>query len=103
MILKWTVYIVTLCFLVSCHTSETKNSQTISKEVKLGYAKRFKVKKNSQFVTLQLLGNKTNNNVTATFILYKNEKPLADKDAYYIKVPVKKVACYEFYLCGHVN
>ncbi len=93
MILKWTVYIVTLCFLVSCNTSETKNSQAISKDVKLGYAKRFKVKENSHFVTLQLLGNKTNNSVTATFILYKNEKPLADKDAYYIKVPVKKVAC----------
>ena len=87
------LYIVALCFFVSCDIGENKNSQTISDEVKLSYAKRFIVKENNQFVTIQLLGNKTNEDVTATFILYKSEKPKADQNAYYIKVPVKKMAC----------
>ena len=93
MILKVILYSSLFFLLISCNTNELRNHQTASSEVKLSYAKRFKVKVNDQFVTIQLLGNKSNEDVTATFILFKNEKPLADKDAYYIKVPVKKMAC----------
>ena len=91
--LKLLLYLFPFVVLVACNSSEKKTDANISKEIELNYAKRFKIKKNSEFTTLELLGNKNNKDVTATFILYKNEKPGDDKNAYYIKVPVKKIAC----------
>ena len=88
--LKLLLYLFPFVVLVACNSSEKKTDANISKEIELNYAKRFKIKKNSEFTTLELLGNKNNKDVTATFILYKNEKPGDDKNAYYIKVPVKK-------------
>jgi iron complex transport system substrate-binding protein len=41
---------------------------------------------------LELHGNKNDSDVTATFVLYKNQKPNYSKDAYYIKTPVTRVA-----------
>lgn len=79
--------------LSACNASEKKEVKDVSTEIKLTYAKRFKIKNNTEFTTIELLGNKNNNDVTATFILYHNKKPLANKNAYYIKVPVKKIAC----------
>ena len=91
--LKLLLYLFPFVVLVACNSSEKKTDINISKEKKLSYAKRFKIKKNNEFTTLELLGNKNNTDVTARFILYKNKKPGDDKNAYYIKVPVKKIAC----------
>ena len=103
MILKVILYTSLFFLLISCNTEELGNHQTGASEVKLIYAKRFKVKVNDQFVTIQLLGNKSNEDVTATFILFKNEKPIADQNAYYIKVPVKKMACMSSIYAAMVN
>ncbi len=87
------LYLVVFVILSACNAPEKREVKDVSTEIKLTYAKRFKIKKNTEFTTIELLGNKNNNDVTATFILYPNEKPLANKNAYYIKVPVKKIAC----------
>lgn len=93
MILKLLLYICVLNILFACQTSEKNNDANGSIEIKLNYAKRFKIKKNKVFTTVELFGNKNNKDVTATFILYNNEKPISNKNAHYIKIPVKKIAC----------
>jgi iron complex transport system substrate-binding protein len=82
-----------LLTLMSCHSSEKNHDATISKKIDLTYAKRFKIKTYKDYTTIELLGNKNNAEVTATFILYKNKKPTHLQDVYYIKIPVKKIAC----------
>ncbi len=91
--LKLLLSLLLFVLLVGCNFSEKMADAKSSEEIKLNYAKRFKIKKNDEFTTLELLGNKSNKDVTATFILYNKEKPLANKNAYYIKIPVKKIAC----------
>ncbi len=91
--LKLLLYLFVFIVLVGCNTSQKTEETNVSTEIKLNYAKRFKIKKNSEFTTIELFGNKKNDDVTATFILYKKEKPVANKNAYYIKIPVKKIAC----------
>jgi iron complex transport system substrate-binding protein len=62
----------------------------------LHYAQRFAIKKEKDYTILEIFGNKDNKAVTSAFILYKQEKPLSTsydgKQAYYIHIPVKKVA-----------
>lgn len=78
--------------LYSCSPSaETKKDNTLH-TVSLSYAKLFTVKTSADYSILELHGNKNDSNVTATFVLYKNQKPNYLNDAYYIKTPVKKVA-----------
>ena len=82
-----------LCFS-SCSTNtnnQQNNNNTTS--VTLSYAKRFTIKKEKDYTVLELLGNKTNTEVTATFILYKGKKPSYNKEAFYVKTPVQRVAC----------
>jgi iron complex transport system substrate-binding protein len=86
--------ILSIFILTSCsQPNETKLKDNKLTPVLLSSAKRFVIKKTMEYTVLELLGNKNNNNVTATFILYKNKKPNYSKDAYYIKTPVKKIAC----------
>ena len=80
--------IFSLC--LSC--KDTKKNETIQQTTLL-YAKRFNIKKEKDFTVLELYGNKSNTEVTASFVLYKAEKPTYTKEAYFIKVPVSKVAC----------
>lgn len=65
----------------------------MGKPASLSYAKRFNIKKEKDYTVLELLGNKNNTEVTASFVLYRTEKPVYTTDAYYIKVPVSRVAC----------
>jgi len=58
----------------------------------LHYAKRFAIKHEKEFTILEIYGNKDNQNVTSTFILYPDKKPIYSIDAYYVKIPVKHVA-----------
>ncbi len=86
-------FILLVIHLVACSpSSETKQEAVKETPKELGYAKRFAIKKTSEYTILEILGDKESNRVTATFILYKQQKPNYNKDAYYIKIPVTKVA-----------
>ncbi len=86
------VLILSVIVFYSCSPdAETKKDDSLH-FVSLSYAKRFTVKTNSDYSVLELHGNKNDSDVTATFVLYKNQKPNYSKDAYYIKTPVTRVA-----------
>ncbi len=97
MFIKPYVFIIFIAIMCSCSQSpETKHSSndTSAKSIELLYAKRFAIKQMPDYTILELLGNRNNNEVTATFVLYKNQKPAyKDENAYYIKTPVSRVAC----------
>lgn len=93
MLQKIIIPFLSLLLFVTCTPTTESKQQTETTAVPLSYAKRFAIKKSEQFTVLELLGNKNNSEVTATFVLYKNQKPNYSKDAYYIKTPVTKVAC----------
>ncbi|MES2565420.1 MAG: ABC transporter substrate-binding protein [Bacteroidota bacterium] len=80
-------------FLFACNPTidEKKQNQTLS-NVPLSYAKRFAIKKCSDYTVLELLGNKNDSEVTASFVLYEHAKPVYQQNAYYIKIPVSRVA-----------
>lgn len=81
-------------FLFACNTTvEQKKQNDVLTNIPLSYAKRFAIKTFSAYTVLELLGNKNDVEVTASFVLYQNEKPAYTKDAYYIKTPVSRVAC----------
>ncbi len=78
--------------LASCGT-ETKNKLLKKNSSTLSYAKRFTITKEENATVLELLGNKGDSAVTATFVLYSKTKPTNHQEAYFIKTPVSKVAC----------
>lgn len=83
---------VPLLSLFSCSTkSEIKNETNNNTTLK--YAKRFQIKKFTDYTVLELLGNRNNKTITASFVLYLNQKPTYSKEAYYIKIPITTVAC----------
>lgn len=87
------IYVNLLVFLSCTQSNKQEESASLS-EIKLTYAKRFKIKKCSDYTVIELLGNKNNlKEVTATFILYKNKKPTLSNNVFFIKVPVSKIAC----------
>lgn len=88
-----------LTFVYSCgrtteQVSDAKDLITVKDS--LHYARRFAIVKAKEYTVLEIYGNKENRAVTSAFILYKGEKPLVTsyngKEAYYIHIPVKKVA-----------
>lgn len=84
------IYVISI--LTSCD-AETKNQQLKKKTSTLSYAKRFTITKEENATVLELLGNKGDSAVTATFVLYSKNKPMNHQDAYFIKTPVNKVVC----------
>lgn len=93
MSVKFLAFLVLSSLLFSCQTDNTvKTTTQIVTPVKLSYAKRFIIKKAANYTVLELLGNRNNAGVTATFVLYTNEKPTNFSNAYYIKTPVTKIA-----------
>jgi len=89
---KLLVFFVSVCILSSCSpTVETKKDTTLT-SVPLSYAKRFTIKTSADFTVLELHGNKNDSAVTASFVLYANQKPDYSKEAYYIKTPIARVA-----------
>lgn len=83
--------LISLLF-ISCHTNEMTNVIDEKEAIHLNYAKRFKIYKTNDATIIELFGDKTDTIVTATFVLYQNQKPTYIKKAYYIKTPVKNVA-----------
>lgn len=88
------LFILLSLFLFACNTrvEQKKQSETLT-TIPLSYAKRFVIKKFADYTVLELMGNKNDSEVTASFVLYQNEKPSYNTNAYYIKTPVKRVAC----------
>ena len=89
---KYILLFILAIIFYSCDTNTETKKETALNSVSLSYAKRFSIKTSSDFSVLELHGNKNDSNVTATFVLYKNQKPNYSKDAYYIKTPVHRVA-----------
>lgn len=81
--------------LASCQGKhpETKAAQNpaVTRD-SLHYAKRFAIRHEKEYTILEIYGNKENRSVTSTFILYPDKKPVYSIDAYYVKIPVKRVA-----------
>ena len=93
MIIRFLILLSFFGLLSSCnHNTQPESKQQNSKRVNLTYAKRFKIKQEADYTILEILGNKTDTAVTATFVLYNHTKPNYSKEAFYIKTPVKRVA-----------
>lgn len=89
-----TLFLISL-LLYACQETAPHNdkSQGNTASTQLSYAKRFNIKKDNDCTILEILGNKNDSSVTATFILYHNSKPETSiRNAYFIKVPVTRVA-----------
>jgi iron complex transport system substrate-binding protein len=89
---KYILLFIPAIIFYSCFTNTETKKEIALNSVPLSYAKRFTIKTSSDFSVLELHGNKNDSNVTATFVLYKNQKPNYSKDAYYIKTPINRVA-----------
>lgn len=72
--------------------SEKSGTSAASSTDSLHYAKRFAIKHEKDLTILEVFGNKDNRDVTSTFVLYSGEKPNYRAGAWYVKVPVKRVA-----------
>lgn len=81
--------------LASCQESRPEAATAQAAAVthdSLHYARRFAIKHEKEYTILEIFGNKDNQNVTSTFILYPDKKPIYSIDAWYVKIPVKRVA-----------
>ena len=91
-----TIHVVSFFYLMialaSC-SSDNKSNPSKNNTSTLSYAKRFTITKEENTTVLEILGNKGDSAITATFVLYSNNKPTNHQDAYFIKTPVTKVAC----------
>ena len=84
------LYFISILF--SC-VPNTKSKSIKNNTSTLSFAKRFTITKEENATILELLGNKEDSTVTATFVLYSKNKPTNHQDAYFIKTPVNKVVC----------
>lgn len=93
MMLKKIILFIPVLLLFSCaSTNEEQPAKNTLTTVPLSYAKRFTIKTSADFTVLELHGNKNDSDVTASFVLYKHQKPDYSKEAYYIKTPIARVA-----------
>ena len=91
--LKKIILFIPLLLMLSCaSTNEDKQAKNTLTKVPLSYAKRFTIKTSADFTVLELHGNKNDSAITASFVLYKHQKPDYSKEAYYIKTPISRVA-----------
>ncbi|MBP9688813.1 MAG: ABC transporter substrate-binding protein [Bacteroidia bacterium] len=93
MMLKKIILFIPLLLMLSCaSTNEEQQAKNTLTSVPLSYAKRFTIKTSADFTVLELHGNKNDSAITASFVLYKHQKPNYTKEAYYIKTPITRVA-----------
>lgn len=91
--LKKIILFIPLLLLLSCaSTNEDQHAKSTLTTVPLSYAKRFTIQTSADFTVLELHGNKNDSAITASFVLYKHQKPDYTKEAYYIKTPITRVA-----------
>jgi iron complex transport system substrate-binding protein len=92
MFYKCILFFFSVLLISACSPTNEKIIDGSLNLVPLTYAKRFSIKTSAEFTLLELHGNKNDSDVTATFVLYKDQKPNYSKEAYYIKTPIKRVA-----------
>lgn len=93
MYFKYYLFVISAIITACSSSNQKKDEGEKFQIVPTHYAKRFAIKQTTHYTILELLGNKNNSEVTATFVLYKNQRPAYSENAYYIKTPVKSVAC----------
>ena len=97
--IKFILCVLSVWLFVSCKTEskdtcaeQSRSTKHKTQNVALSYAKRFSITKEENATVLELLGNKGDSAITATFVLYSTQKPTNHPTAYFIKTPVAKVA-----------
>lgn len=91
--LKLVLAIACLSAFFSCNSTSKSEAKTEDfEQIRLSYAKRFAIKKTASYTVLELFGNRNDTNVTASFVLYKDQKPNYKESVYFVKVPVKRIA-----------
>ncbi len=94
------VLIGLICF--SCGQSISEKQITLNKEIKLSYAKCFKIFECENYIHVIIINNKK---TIANYILYKSEQApeLKIKDAVFIKTPLSNCAALSSIYIGFLN
>ncbi len=88
---------------MSCGTQQKKEaSSSLSHVQQNSYATYFKIYKEESFSALVTYINAEKTD-SATYIIYKNEKPTLNYNAYYVKTPINSVACLASVFVGALN
>jgi len=101
---KVTFFCIISFFIISCETQQ-KDKESISSLThpqKNSYASYFKIYKEENFSALVTYIN-TEKTDSVVYILYRNNKPEITINAYYIKIPVRSVACLASVFVGALN
>jgi len=93
-----------ILIVVFCSCNEQKNTEQKKRDneqIKLKYATCFRIYKNLNYKTLQLISD---GKVLTNYILYSNQKPEVKlNNTIYIKTPVKKLAALSSIYIGFIN
>jgi iron complex transport system substrate-binding protein len=94
-------FLILIVMLCSCSEEKNAEQKFDNEQVKLKYTTCFKIFKNKNYKTLQLISN---GKVTNIYILYSNQKPEVNlKNVVFIKTPVKRVAALSSIYIGFIN
>jgi iron complex transport system substrate-binding protein len=98
------VFSIVLLFLISCNNEQQKKEATVSlTHIKQNnYATYFKIYKEADFAALVTYVNKDKTD-SLVYVLYSNEKPKLNSNAYYIKTPLKSAAVLDAFFIGALN
>ena len=98
------IYIAICFFLISCSTEQKKNGviSSLIHSQKNNYASYFKMYKEEGFSALVTYIN-TEKTDSLVYILYRNEKPRLNFNAYYIKTPLKSAAVLDAFFIGALH
>jgi len=98
------VFRIILFFLVSCNTEQKKKEKPASLKhtQQNSYATYFKIYKEEGFSALVTYINKEKTD-SLVYVLYSDEKPQLNYNAYYIKAPLKSTAVLDAFFIGALN
>src|ERR1700758_2896088 len=98
------VFSIVLLFCISCNTEQKKKETIVSltHTQQNAYATYFKIYREESFSALVTYINKEKTD-SLVYVLYANEKPSLNINAYYIKTPLKSVAVLDAFFIGALN
>ena len=98
------VFSIVLLFFVSCNNQSHKKeaTATLTQAQKNSYATYFKIYKADGFSALVTYTN-TDKTDSLLYVLYANEKPSLNVNAYYIKTPLKTAAVLDAFFIGALH
>ena len=97
--IKNSVLIIAAFVIISCQTSDSNTKQTISTEIEsatnnsVKYAKGFSIVEADGYQIITLKNPWVGASKTYQYVLYKNEKPIGVDADFFIKTPIKTIAC----------